>query len=281
MVALNRAYEVAQEWYSEQEPTPAEPPPAPRRRARPRKEAAPEIWVTHDRASHWARLSSLSITIPDIQGCWITTDALNPAVALAVVVSAPAFGGLRLDQATTYATADGGATWRQLSDPHSFETKWMATWQNTIYANRCCITSETPAFGLVVSSDGMRTWQPIDQRITRAGEHVGEFWVRPDTGELLAAAWNPTTDVHHLWLTRDGGAHWSQLTTPPAKLGITSHTRAAPCRSDCFARVLCGLDSGESERRRKPIRGRPHARGRSSGARQLVRRDHAVSVDRY
>ena len=89
------------------------------------QEAAPEIWVTHDRASHWARLSSLSITIPDIQGCWITTDALNPAVALAVVVSAPAFGGLRLDQATTYATADGGATWRQLSDPHSFETKWM------------------------------------------------------------------------------------------------------------------------------------------------------------
>ncbi len=38
MTDINRAYEVAQGWYAEQEPTPAEP--APRRRGRARKEAA-------------------------------------------------------------------------------------------------------------------------------------------------------------------------------------------------------------------------------------------------
>jgi photosystem II stability/assembly factor-like uncharacterized protein len=173
-----------------------------------------QTWISHDRGTHWVRLADLPAAYETAQACWMTVDAIHPLVAVAVVASAPQLSFLRSGQATAYATSDGGHTWRVLADPESFQLGAFATLHGATYTLACCTPAADGRKGLVVSHDGMQTWQPIDTSIIRVKQHVTQFWLTPDTGELLAVGQKPQDDQRHLWSSSDAGKQWSELNTP-------------------------------------------------------------------
>jgi len=79
----------------------------------------------------------------------------------------------------------------------------------------------------MVSRDAMRSWSAVDAAIVAAGQGVSDFFYRPDSGELLADAFDVNTLDRRLWHSADGGAHWVSCPLPPLSdsgfwlLGVT------------------------------------------------------------
>lgn len=101
---------------------------------------------------------------------------------------------------------------------------------------------------LAVSSDGLRTWQAVDDPILAlvgSKHQVKQFWAQSDTGGqvfILAdvettpaptAAPQPDT----LWVSHDGGTHWTELPSPD----LNSYLAQATPSSDSW--YICGSSS--------------------------------------
>jgi hypothetical protein len=182
-----------------------------------------QIWVTHDRGAHWSHLTDPPGT-PANQ-CFLQVDVLDPGIVVAWGRSIPLYStppvgtppilGAQGGGGFAAITLDGGHTWEQRTgDAAPGGTYELATANGTTYAVRCCPSDPASAERLTVSHDAMRSWSPIDAAIVAAGQGVSDFFYRPDTGELLADAFDVNTLDRHLWRSADGGSHWSRLPSP-------------------------------------------------------------------
>lgn len=184
---------------------------------------ANQLWVTHDRGAHWSRMTDLPGS--PVNQCYLQVDAVNPAIVVAWGRSIPLYStppagaapGLGPGRGGTFAavTFDGGRTWEQpTGDASPGGTHNPATGDGTTFAFRCCYSVPAGGGRLMVSHDAMRSWSPVDAAIVAAGQAVHSFFYRPDTGELLAIAFDVNTLDLHLWHSSDGGAHWAELPSP-------------------------------------------------------------------
>ncbi|HEY7339234.1 MAG TPA: zf-HC2 domain-containing protein, partial [Ktedonobacterales bacterium] len=183
------------------------------------------IYRTSDRAIHWTRLAQFPWPDAQTSDCTVQVDALDSSRVLVNIL-----GGVvgQTDTAIWYElTEDGGATWTKLS--YNDGLSYLATANGCTYAIRWQVVGQQsnglPKYDihLSVSTDHLRTWQPIDGALTDPVQNQGvtRFWLNPD-GELLAEATTsttnangiPTTTGRSLWLSDDGGAHWSAFPLP-------------------------------------------------------------------
>ncbi len=172
-----------------------------------------QIWATHDRAAHWARVSDVVSTGP-IQICYLVVDDLQPTTVVAVLCAKVDF--TYCSGPANYLTLDGGATWQAVSGPLP-HFRQLATYGGVSYS----LTATPPhsacfdcTDALAVSRDGLRTWTRIDQAITSARRFVERFWLEPASGALLVETSNHYVFQNELWLTTDGGAHWTRTRNP-------------------------------------------------------------------
>lgn len=183
----------------------------------------PQLWVTHDRALHWARLTDVPTT-RNATGCDFGVDQLDSRIVTVTTYLAGADGGALAPPAQweRFVSFDGGKTWSARATGGStflLGGHFHATWQSKTYAALYLLPlAEHPVARLFVSDDQMRSWTAIDAPIIASAavrtlppdqRNVWNVQVHPSTGELLAtvAGWQ-------LWESPDGGAHWTQLVVP-------------------------------------------------------------------
>lgn len=188
------------------------------------------IYHTSDRAVHWAQRARFSLPSVQVSECIVQVDALDANRVLVAIWG----GNLQTQQEVRFyeLTEDGGATWTKL--PYSDLLYGIATVGGRTYALRDQVVGKQsdglPKFEhhLSVSTDHLRSWQPIDTKLIAVGQGVSWFWLNPD-GELLVTAvaipaaqeGTPTPlpgqvvyNSTPFWQSGDGGAHWNVLPPP-------------------------------------------------------------------
>ncbi len=174
-----------------------------------------QVWATHDRATHWARVSDVVSTGP-IQTCYLVVDDLQPTTVVALACAPDTELGSYCAASSSYVTLDGGATWQAVSGPlphfHQLATYGGVSYSLTATPPHSACFDCTDA--LAVSRDGLRTWTRIDHAITAAGRFASRFWLEPASGALLVETSNHYVLQNELWLTTDSGAHWSRTPNP-------------------------------------------------------------------
>ncbi len=193
---------------------------------------APHVWRTLDAGQSWTKLPDP----PDggFQSCGLLidqNDSMDPLVSFATV---PYLSDIQISSgyAATYTLVAGGAQWRQLNGgPVAFNNvSQFASWHGDYYATFGSSTPTSLQSTLSVSTDGMRTWRPIDHQIVvgdtlaPSGE-TGEiaFWVQPVTGALLAKTYN-SVRTGELWYSSDQGANWQEVVLPPSPVSEVGET---------------------------------------------------------
>jgi hypothetical protein len=176
------------------------------------------IYRTSDRAVHWTRLAQFPWPDAQTSECVVQVDALNSS---RVLVNIGGQDVTTLNGAQWYElTEDSGATWTRLA--YDDGLSYLATANGRTYAMRWQVIGQQsngqPKYEvhLSVSTDHLRTWQPIDVPITRAGGEVSQFWVRPD-GTILAMV---SSSAGILQQSTDGGAHWKAIPLPTLSAGL-------------------------------------------------------------
>lgn len=178
------------------------------------------LWLTRDRSAHWTHLADLTVHAGSNM-CSLTVDEWQPLTAIVAVSWAPMGASPGLSVFASYATFDGGASWRQLTGLHPFLVRQLATIANMTYAS---IEVEAPgeATGeLAISRDQLHTWQPIAQTESFGLDNGSSgLWLDPKNGDLLVEGTTATGTT--LWRGDDLGAHWSAVSTPvsPNDLGL-------------------------------------------------------------
>jgi hypothetical protein len=216
-------------------------------------------WVTHDGGASWSTLA-----LPAVAGwCSLVVDEVDPRNLLLGIAQDPPAGGSTIPD-RYYRSADGGATWRHIPGLDGSVVYQFAAHGSAIYALRVTNPlSDTATADLQASADGMATWRAVDGGLRSGQSGVGQFWLNPYNGALLATNVPPssvtTTSSTVVWRSSDGGAHWSNLKAPA--YGFTSVIVRPPqpnrvwgiCVSDFTASpttapsnlVYCGDDSGQ------------------------------------
>lgn len=211
------------------------------------------VWVTHDRAAHWTRVTDVpGEGTADI--CGVEADAHDPRVVLVEL----AYKGSARDE--WWASFDGGQSWKRL--PETAYMHQLTTVGDMSYAVR--MPNSGPHSRLMASTDHMQTWTAIDADIIAAGYWPFGLWVNPTTGELLARAERPPRPLAAsapttLWDSRDGGRHWRQLPLPSmeADLAVDQPEPGKSwniCAADGNAAatqppthgILCSTDDGQT-----------------------------------
>ncbi|HEY1387479.1 MAG TPA: hypothetical protein VGF38_02955 [Ktedonobacterales bacterium] len=216
-------------------------------------------WVTHDGGATWSTLP-----LPQVAGwCSLVVDEVNPRDVLLGFSHNPPAGGTTLPD-LYYRSTDGGANWQDMPTLDGSVVYQFAARGSAIYALRVTNPlSDTATAELQASGDGMATWRAVDGSLHSGQSGVGQFWLNPYNGELLAtnvpSSTVTTTSSTMVWRSSDGGAHWSDLKAPA--YGLTSVIVRPPqpnhawdiCVSDFTASpttapsnlLYCGDDSGQ------------------------------------
>ena len=193
---------------------------------------APKLWRTLDAGQTWAPLPS-----PPDGGfvfCSLLIDQNNPLNVLASfsITPDPTASQVSSGYPSTYALLAGAPQWQQLNGgPYAFSTtSHFASWQGNYYATITISTPTSLQSTLSVSTDGMRSWQPIDRQIIVGDTlaHPGElgevgFWVNSVTGALLAQTYN-STRTGELWMSVDHGVNWREVVLPPSPVSEKGET---------------------------------------------------------
>jgi len=171
------------------------------------------IWVSHDRAVHWTHTATIPVKSGTTE-CQVTVDGLDTQTAVARVDQVKLGGNPLISQYQSFATFDGGQTWRQLSGTRPYVVFQLSTRADAIYAyltydagNPQAPLEDDPV--LAVGHDQMRTWRTIFQGVTEAisvGVNNAAFLLNPASGALLVAGANSFVT------SGDVGAHWANVT---------------------------------------------------------------------
>lgn len=176
-------------------------------------EDPPTLWATHNAGISWTAAGRVPAT-GTTAGCYVVVDDLDPLTIVAAYCVSIQY--TECSGPADYLSHDGGATWAPVKGALPFFSQ-LATSGGLIYA-----ITRTPGHSfctdctasLAISRDGMHTWTPIDSAITKAGRFATHFWLEPETGAILAETSNRYILQDELWLTTDGGAHWSRTPNP-------------------------------------------------------------------
>jgi hypothetical protein len=235
---------------------------------------AAQVWRTSDRGLGWTHVFS-GLAPADANTCTVYADALDSRIAVVSAAWAFRTAPPSPNQSTSYATLDGGATWRQLAG-HTLVTQ-PATVGSATYA----IVRTQPGVGmgelvqmdLEVSRDDMKTWTPIDQAITAAkytlrlaglDPALRSFWLNRPLGELLVEASDPDQGNFHLWSSKDGGQHWHKLAPVNGTDFAVQAGDRGPSWGICAMRfdtatnqqtsaLVCSTDGGQTWGERPPL----------------------------
>jgi hypothetical protein len=242
----------------------------------------PQIWVTHDLGTTWSPVGNLP-ALGQVAECSLDIDATDSSRLVALLSGDNV---QTLAPFTDYFASDnGGVTWTMIAQGQSFNVgiEQIATAQGNTYAiystsspwpagvhtPTTVLTPMKVETHLAVSSDGLRTWQPVDQPILKlagANQQVKQFWAQvgasgqeillADVGAIPvlpsivggsqanAQAATPTTSPpphpDTLWTSQDGGAHWTQLPAPDLENYLA---QATPTGHSWY---ICGSSNGPS-----------------------------------
>lgn len=170
------------------------------------------LWVTRDRSAHWTHLADLTVHAGSNR-CGIVVDEWQPMSAVVAINWAPMGASPGISSYSSYATLDGGASWRQLTGPYPYLVRQLATIAGVTYASISVDAPGGEQNELAVSRDALRTWQQIPQTQTFGLDRGAPgFWLDPKNGALLAEG--TTATGTKLWSSDDLGAHWTALSTP-------------------------------------------------------------------
>jgi hypothetical protein len=127
---------------------------------------------------------------------------------------------------------------------------------------------------LAVSTDGLHTWLPVDQPILKlvgAKQQVKQFWMQIGSGgqvSLLAdvgppQSLNPSPPPDTLWISHDGGKHWTQLPAPELEYYLAEASPTGDSWYICgssYSRnrqnqvTACSMDGGQTWTARPALR---------------------------
>jgi hypothetical protein len=209
-----------------------------------------QVWVTHNFGAQWTHISNLPEPGSEFGACWLDVDASDSNRILAK--SSP-------QVSDWFASEDGGVTWRKIMSDSATGTAspqhpevfidHIATAQGKTFAlysstNQNSAMTDTH---LVVSSDGLRTWQPVDEPILAlvgSTQSVIAFWsqVGADGHMILlaeVAGSQPQPHPRTLWESADGGIHWSELPAPQLNNFV------AQASGSNHSWYICGWTSGQ------------------------------------
>ena len=230
------------------------------------------VWVTHDGAAHWTPLTQIPANVT-VYSCAVTVDDADTERVVVSVSTVEnhaigAQGPPLPNDALTFASADGGASWQQLAGDERFLIAQLATYQGVTYALR---TTEYPVqstggtirqltHDLAISVDGLHTWKHIDAGTLAPGRAIMSFRVIPTTGEVLAVTRDDAATAStpaQLWSTRDRGLHWQRLPAPAAAIFVIQASAAGGAPLICGATYIepqpewpsalaCSADDGQT-----------------------------------
>lgn len=213
-------------------------------------------WATHDGGASWSAL-----VLPRVSSwCTLVVDEVNPRdVLLGVWLSSQA----RNPDAYCRST-DGGSMWQRVTGLNGSYVSQFATQGSTVFALRSLTPlSQRGTLHLQASYDGMATWHDVESAIRSTGLSVGQFWLNPYSGGLLATnsgAYSTGTTPGNpppllIWRSSDGGAHWRSLQAPQDGFSAVLVQPPMPNHTwgICLASgttdsnsIVCGDDSGQA-----------------------------------
>jgi hypothetical protein len=205
-----------------------------------------QIWATHDLGATWKHVGDLP-TLWQISDCSLDVDATS---GRRIIASLDGQNAAQTDLGEWLLSENSGVTWTRMGIyvagtlDSSTQIEQIATEQGKTYG-MYQTTSYTPTsfFGQIsgyhlvvethlgVSTDGLRTWNAVDDPILAAvGAHhqVRQYWAMPGPGgqvSLLADmtyfpgivspnGMPPPSQPDTLWISQDGGKNWTQLPAP-------------------------------------------------------------------
>lgn len=203
------------------------------------------IWASRDAAVTWAPVGRIIVATPEPGACTLVADQ-GSASALAAVIT---WGSGEADtlRSISQMSTDGGAHWHAVQGEVAVGEVGSVTGRTYALLRDMANPAAQPS-GLVVSVDGLRTWQAINPPGLLAHDSVFEFWLGPSAGDLAAASGQNT-----LWHSEDAGASWMRLPTPDAQTPLgawlprmghwlfCSHTGTPPKIT-----LTCSADQGKS-----------------------------------
>lgn len=208
------------------------------------------VWATRDAGQTWRQMSTFTPALPEPAGdCSLSPD-LGDGQALVASFSwgCGECGTLRT---ITYFSLDGGAHWRQLAGQLSVGAITQAG--GTTYAmlsNTLDVAKASEQSQLVVSTDALRTWHRITPQGLQTSDSIANFWVRPQTGELLVVSAFGT-----LWRSEDRGQSWLAVAVAPGVREIQDARWLAaqqrwmlcgPGAGATSSNYACSLDLGQT-----------------------------------
>lgn len=171
------------------------------------------IWITHDRGATWSRAGTLPSSQP--AQCKVIVDSADTRNAI-VRLSWYKPGASPTDPSgLAFVTTNAGHTLTALSGNYDYAQ--MASYRGKVYVLRLDSPGDPDLrYRLMVSSDGMHTWNPLDQTIADASATISAFWLNPADGSILAYAFSGSD--RSFWVSPDGGGSWQQLSVPDSGL---------------------------------------------------------------
>ncbi len=235
-----------------------------------------QIWATTDDGSTWHAAGQLHPATPQpVNGCSVFADQRDTQAAVFSLLWGAAQsceqGGF-----LSYYTRDSGQHWQQL--PGWTAMSSVETDGATVYALLTIITPiagqpqlalfqsafpprlsapgpcPTPQqqfqtqvrSGFMVSTDGLHTWRELHPGGSTAQDPVSHYWHSPTSGDLFAA-----TNSGALWHSPDGGANWTQMSTPGMQIGLGRWLANRKAWMFCgwqgqSSTSMCSMDSGNT-----------------------------------
>jgi len=172
------------------------------------------VWASRDAALTWARVGAATLTTPQWTRCALVAD--SDSTTTLVLVLTWGSGATGTLASASLISQDGGATWRAL--PGELDVVQVASVAGTIYAILYnTAPNAPPPSGLVVSTDGLRTWRVARPPNLATHDEIFQFWLNPTADDLVA-----TSALHTLWRSTDGGVTWTRLPSldMQASLGV-------------------------------------------------------------
>jgi hypothetical protein len=204
------------------------------------------IWQSHDAAASWMQIHVVAPVTPlPVTGCQVIADQSDvDALALVFTWGAGADGTLG---SVSFYSDNGGAQWQQLTS--GLQITEVATLGQMTYAILVATdpglgyTGKVVSRGLVVSTDGLHSWQTINPPGVVVTNGASQFWIGATSADLMVSAPN-TTEGGLLFQSTDAGEQWTALPLPAAQAGLASLAIWREQASGWFICSMSGVGSG-------------------------------------